>query len=349
MIHFSVLDLCPIPRGSTPVDALRNSLDLAQHAERLEFRRFWLAEHHNSPGIASAATAVVIGYIAGGTKVIRVGAGGIMLPNHAPLVIAEQFGTLASLFPDRIDLGLGRAPGTDQLTLRALRQDFSARAEAFPLDVQELEAYLAPEEPQRKIRAIPGTGVNVPIWLLGSSLNGAQLAAKLGLPFAYASHFAPDAMMEAVELYRERFQCSARLKRPYIMLTVNLFAADSDAVAWRHFTSLQQAALYDQRGAPTQVPPPIDDEGIWSDSEKANVMHALTYSFVGNERKIEEGLRAFIAMAKPDELMLAGFFYDHAARVRSLEIAATVRDILNKTTAASRGNRGCEIGAATRT
>src|SRR6476660_6244821 len=231
MIPFSILDLSPIAEGATAADAFRNSLDLAQHAERWGYRRYWLAEHHNMPGIASAATSVVIGHVAGGTKTIRVGSGGIMLPNHSPLVIAEQFGTLASLYPDRIDLGLGRAPGTDMLTAQALRRDAFASADHFPEDVQELQAYLAPWQPGQKIQAVPGAGTQVPIWLLGSSLFSAQLAAVLGLPFAFASHFAPGALMQALEVYRREFQPSAQLAEPYTMIGVYVFAADTDLEA----------------------------------------------------------------------------------------------------------------------
>jgi luciferase family oxidoreductase group 1 len=330
MLPFSVLDLAPVAEGATPAQALRNSLSLAQHAEKLGFQRFWLAEHHNMRGIASAATAVVIGYVAGGTSRIRVGSGGVMLPNHAPLVIAEQFGTLASLYPDRIDLGLGRAPGTDQLTARALRRDLSSRAEQFPNDVQELQAYFAPAAEGQALRAIPGEGLRVPLWILGSSLYGAQVAALLGLPYAFASHFAPDEMMRALEVYRANFEPSEQLQKPHAMLTVNVFAAETDAEARRHFTSLQQAFLNLRRGRPGQVPPPIDDiEGFWSSSERAGVEHALACSFVGSADTVEKGLRDFLARTKPDELMIAGHFYDHAARLRSLEITATVRDRIN--------------------
>jgi luciferase family oxidoreductase group 1 len=327
MVPFSILDLAPIAEGATPGDALRNSLRLAQTAEELGYRRFWLAEHHGMAGIASAATSVVIGYVAGGTRTIRVGSGGIMLPNHAPLVVAEQFGTLASLYPDRIDLGLGRAPGTDQLTARALRRDLISRAEDFGHDIQELQAYFAPAAPGQRIRAVPGEGLNVPIWLLGSSLYGAQLAAILGLPYAFASHFAPDEMMRALEVYRTGFRNSAQLERPYAMLTVNIFAADTDEEARRQFTSLQQAFLNLRRGRPGRVPPPIDDiDSFWTPEEKAGVAHALMYSFVGCAETIEPELRAFLAKTRPDELMIAGHFHDPAARVRSLEITAQVRD-----------------------
>ncbi len=327
MVPFSILDLAPVAEGATPGDALRNSLRLAQKAEELGFRRFWLAEHHGMVGIASAATAVVIGYVAGGTRTIRVGSGGVMLPNHAPLVIAEQFGTLASLYPDRIDLGLGRAPGTDQLTARALRRDLMSRAEDFGHDIQELQAYFAPAAPGQRIRAVPGEGINVPIWLLGSSLYGAQLAAILGLPYAFASHFAPDEMMRALEVYRTGFRASAQLERPYAMLTVNIFAADTDEEARRQFTSLQQAFLNLRRGRPGRVPPPIEDiDSFWTPEEKAGVAHALMYSFVGCADTIERELRAFLAKTRPDELMIAGHFHDPAARLRSLEITAQVRD-----------------------
>ncbi len=327
MPPFSILDLAPIAQGATASDALRNSLELAQKAESLGYRRFWLAEHHGMAGIASAATAVVIGHVAGGTRSIRVGSGGIMLPNHAPLVVAEQFGTLAALFPDRIDLGLGRAPGTDQVTARALRRDLVTRAEEFANDIQELQSYFAPAMPGQRIRAVPGEGLKVPIWLLGSSLYGAQLAALLGLPYAFASHFAPDEMMRALHVYRSSFRPSAQLDSPYAMLTVNVFAADSEAEARYQFTSLQQAFLNLRRGIPGKVPPPIADmETFWSAQEKIGISHALAYSFVGTAATIEPGLREFIAGTQAQEVMIAGHFYDHRARLRSLEIAAEVRD-----------------------
>jgi luciferase family oxidoreductase group 1 len=325
MTPFSVLDLAPIAQGATAADALRNSLELAQVAEQLGYQRFWLAEHHGMAGIASAATAVVIGHVAAGTRTIRVGSGGVMLPNHAPLIIAEQFGTLASLFPERIDLGLGRAPGTDQHTARALRRDLMARAEEFPHDVRELQAYFAPASAGQRIRAVPGEGLNVPIWLLGSSLYSAQLAAYLGLPFAFASHFAPADMMAALNVYRSNFQPSAQLARPHAMLTVNVFAADTDAEARRHFSSLQQAFVNLRRGSPGKVPPPLEDiESFWSPEEKAGVLHALSCSFVGAADTVERGLREFLARTGPDELMIAGHFHDHPARLRSLAITAEV-------------------------
>jgi len=336
MIPFSILDLSPIAQGTTPADALRHSLDLARHAERLGYRRYWLAEHHNMTGIASAATAVVIGYVAGGTKTIRVGSGGVMLPNHAPLVIAEQFGTLASLYPNRIDLGLGRAPGTDQATARALRRDPVTSADHFPEDVQELQAYLAPLHSGQKIQAVPGTGTSVPIWLLGSSLYSAQLAAFLGLPFAFASHFAPTDLMPALELYRSKFQPSPQLERSYAMVAVNVFAADIDEEARRQFTSVQQAFINLRRGTPGPVPAPIDDiAGYASEFEIAQVDHALAYSAVGSAQTVERELQTIIDETEPDELILTGHFHDHAARLRSFEIAATVRDNLGKTAAAS--------------
>jgi luciferase family oxidoreductase group 1 len=325
MIPFSILDLSPIPQGSTATDALRNTLDLAQHAERWGYHRYWLAEHHNMPGIASAATSIVIGHVAAGTKTIRVGSGGVMLPNHAPLVIAEQFGTLATLFPGRIDLGLGRAPGTDGLTARALRRDPVESADQFPEDVLELQSYFEPPTPDQKIRAVPGAGLRVPIWLLGSSLFSAHLASMLGLPFAFASHFAPDAMQQAIEVYRANFRPSRQLERPYVMLGVNVFAADTNAEARRQFTSVQQAFVQLRRGRPGPVPPPIDNiEAFATPSELWGVDQALTYSFVGSPETVERGLADFISATQADELMLAGHFYDHAARLRSFELAADV-------------------------
>ena len=326
MIPFSILDLSPIPQGATAGDALRNTLSLAQRAEALGYRRYWLAEHHNMTGIASAATAVVIGHVAGGTKTIRVGSGGVMLPNHSPLVVAEQFGTLASLYPDRIDLGLGRAPGTDMMAAQAMRRDPVSSAERFPDDVQELLYYFEPAEPGQRIRAVPGAGLRVPIWLLGSSLYSAQLAAMLGLPFAFASHFAPNAMEEATETYRRRFTPSPSLDRPYVMLTVNVIAADTDAEARRQFTSPLQSFTNLNRGTPSQVPPPIDDiESYWSPAEKQWVERALRYSFVGSPPAVERGLREFLQRTQPDELMIGAHLFDHQARIRSLEIAAEIR------------------------
>jgi len=325
MIPFSVLDLSPIPQGATASDALRNSLDLAQHAEAWGFNRYWLAEHHNMPGIASAATAVVIGHIAAGTKTIRVGSGGIMLPNHSPLVIAEQFGTLAALFPDRIDLGLGRAPGTDQPTARALRRELQQAADTFPQDVQELINYFGPAEPQQRIRAIPGVGLRVPVWLLGSSLFGAQLAALLGLPFAFASHFAPADMLDALKLYRAHFKPSQHLAMPHAMLGINVIAADSDAEARRQFTSVQQSFTNLRRNNPTQIPPPIDDmDAYWTPQEKANASMTLTVSAVGSPETVERTLRKFIEVAQPDELIATAHLHDHKARLHSFEILSQI-------------------------
>jgi len=319
---FSVLDLAPVPQGSTPAEALRNTLDLARHAEGWGYTRYWLAEHHNMVGIASAATAVVIGYVAGGTKRIRVGAGGIMLPNHAPLIVAEQFGTLETLYPGRIDLGLGRAPGTDPRTLRALRRDPTS-ADTFPQDVLELQALLGPLQPGQVVQAVPGTGLQVPIWILGSSLYGAQLAAMLGLPYAFAAHFAPEALMQALQVYRERFEPSRQLERPYAMVGVNVIAADSDAEARRLFTSAQQHVTNLIRGTRGQLPPPLDDiDAYWSEAEKEGASRMLACSVVGSPETIRTGLKRFLAQTGADELIVAAAIYDHAARLRSYEILA---------------------------
>jgi luciferase family oxidoreductase group 1 len=329
MIPFSILDLAPVTEGSDASQAFRNTLDLAQLAERLGYRRYWLAEHHNMPGIASAATAVLIGHVAGGTSSIRVGAGGIMLPNHAPLQVAEAFGTLASLYPGRIDLGLGRAPGTDQPTARALRRYFDS-ADAFPQDVLELLGYFEPAQPGQPVRAVPGAGVEVAVWLLGSSLFGAQLAARLGLPYAFASHFAPDAMDEALALYRRDFRPSARLQQPYAMLGLNVVAAASDAEARRLFTTQQQSFINLRRGKPGLIPPPIDDiEAYWTPPEKLMVERALACAVVGAADTVKDGIAAFIARHRPDELLLTANVFEHAARRHSFEIAAAVRDRLS--------------------
>ncbi len=326
-VPFSVLDLSPIPRGSDAAAALRSTLDLAQHAERWGYKRFWLAEHHNMVGIASAATAVVIGHVAGGTSTIRVGSGGIMLPNHAPLVIAEQFGTLAALYGDRIDLGLGRAPGTDGYTVQALRRDPAAGAESFPQDVQELQAYFQPAAPGQRVRAVPGEGLRVPIWLLGSSLFSAQLAAALGLPFAFASHFAPDDLLRALDIYRARFQPSEALAQPYAMAALNAVAADTDAEARRLLTSVQQQFLSLRRGNPGQLPPPVDDiTAIASPAELAGADHMLSCAVVGSPDTVRDGLKDFIARTGVDEVLVTAHIYDHAARLRSFEIVADVRE-----------------------
>jgi luciferase family oxidoreductase group 1 len=334
MIPFSVLDLAHVVEGATPADALLNSLDLARHVEKLGYRRFWLAEHHNMAGIASAATAVCIGYVAGGTTTIRVGAGGIMLPNHAPLVIAEQFGTLASLYPARIDLGLGRAPGTDQLTLRALRRDPMA-AEMFPQDVLELQAFLAPAEPGQAVTAVPGAGTEVPLWILGSSLFGAELAALLGLPYAFASHFAPEALLPALTVYRENFRPSAQLDRPYAMVGVNVIAADTDQGARRLFTSAQMAFTNLIRGTRGRLKPPIDDiESYWTPLEKAQVSQRFSCSFVGAPATIRPEIERFIAATGADELIVAAAIYDHEARKKSYALLAEARDALGQAMAA---------------
>jgi luciferase family oxidoreductase group 1 len=328
MIPFSILDLAPVTAGSDTSQAFRNTLDLARLGEQLGYRRYWLAEHHNMPGIASAATAVLIGHVAGGTSTIRVGAGGIMLPNHAPLQVAEAFGTLASLYPGRIDLGLGRAPGTDQATARALRRYFDG-ADTFPQDVLELLGYFEPAQPAQPVRAVPGAGIEVPVWLLGSSLFSARLSARLGLPFAFASHFAPDAMDEALALYRRDFTPSARLQQPYAMLAINVVAADSDAEARRAFTTQQQSFINLRRGQPGLIPPPIDDiEAYWTPTEKLMVERTLACSAVGNADTVKQGIAAFIARYRPDELMLTANVFEHAARRHSFELAAAVRDSL---------------------
>ena len=304
---YSVLDLSPIRQGGSAAESLRNSLDLARHAERWGYTRFWVAEHHNLPGVASAATAVVIGYVAGGTSTIRVGAGGIMLPNHAPLVIAEQFGTLESLYPGRIDLGLGRAPGGDQNTARALRRYLGGSGDTFPRDLLELMSYFDKSEPDQAVRAVPGEGLKVPIWLLGSSDFSARLAAELGLPFAFASHFAPDFLLPALELYRENFKPSDRLAEPMVMVGVNVIAADTDAEARRQFTSLQQMFLNMVRGKPSQLPPPVDNmEDRWSPTERAHVEERTRVSAIGSVGPVRERLGAILAATGADELMLDG-------------------------------------------
>jgi luciferase family oxidoreductase group 1 len=324
LIPFSILDLAPIVEGATPADALRNSLDLARHAERLGYTRYWVAEHHNMRGIASAATSVVIGHLAGGTSKIRVGAGGIMLPNHSPLVIAEQFGTLEALYPGRIDLGLGRAPGTDQLTVRALRRDWSS-ADEFPQDVLELQALLGPIESGQRIVAVPGAESQVPLWILGSSLYGAQLAAMLGLPYAFASHFAPDALLPALEAYRSGFKPSAQLAKPYAMAGLHVIAADTDKEAKRLFTSAQQQFTNMVRNRRGKLQPPIDDiDAYWTPQEKMQASGMLKYAVVGARETIRRGVEEFIAATGVGELMVVAGIYDHAARKRSYEILAEV-------------------------
>ena len=323
---FSVLDLSPITQGSDAAQSFCNTLDLAQHAEAWGYKRYWLAEHHGMPGVASAATAVLIGYVAGGTKTIRVGAGGVMLPNHSPLVIAEQFGTLESLYPGRIDLGLGRAPGSDQITARALRRNFAsdADADAFPQDVLELADYFS-AEPRLPVRAVPGRGLDVPLWILGSSLYGAQLAAALGLPYAFASHFAPAQMMQAVALYRQQFKPSARLAEPHVMLGFNVFAADTDEEAQFCATSMQQAFVALRSGRPGQLQPPkAGYRESLGPQESALLDSVLSCAAIGSRETVRRELLAFIERTGADELMITSQIFDHAARLRSYEITAAL-------------------------
>ncbi|WP_072927121.1 luciferase-like monooxygenase [Nissabacter archeti] len=330
-VPLSVLDLAPVPQGLGPADAFRHSLELAQHAEKWGYQRYWLAEHHNMTGIASAATSVLIGHLAGGTKTIRLGSGGVMLPNHSPLVIAEQFGTLATLYPDRIDLGLGRAPGTDQRTMIALRRHLSGEVDNFPQDVQELQHYFADAQPGQPVRAVPGQGLHVPIWLLGSSLYSAQLAAALGLPFAFASHFAPDMLYQALALYRKNYKPSECWPAPYAMVCVNAIAADTSEEAHRMFTSNQQQFINLRRGHPGPLPPPVDDiDSLWSPAERFGVEQSLRMSVVGDKKSIRHGLQALLRETQADELMINGQIYDHQARLRSFEIVSEVQQDLVK-------------------
>jgi luciferase family oxidoreductase group 1 len=324
MIPFSILDLVPVTEGSDARKAFANMVALARLGERLGYRRYWLAEHHNMPGIASAATAVLIGHVAGVTATIRVGAGGIMLPNHAPLQVAEQFGTLASLYPGRIDLGLGRAPGTDQAATRALRRYYQA-AEEFPADVLELLQYFEPVQPGQPVRAVPGAGVEVESWILGSSLFGAQLAARLGLPFAFASHFAPDLLEQALAVYRRTFRPSPRLEQPHVMLALNVVVAESDAEARRLFTSQQLGFINLRRGRPGLVPPPVEDiAAVSTPQERLGIDQALACAVIGAPPTVQRGIEAFIERHRPDELMLTANVFDHAARLRSFDLAARV-------------------------
>jgi luciferase family oxidoreductase group 1 len=325
-IPFSVLNLSPINLGSTPAESFRNSLSLAQHAERLGYKRFWLAEHHNMPGIASAATSVVIGYIAGGTSTIRVGAGGIMLPNHAPLLIAEQFGTLESLFPARIDLGLGRAPGSDQMTARALRRTLHSDGDDFPELLEELRFFFQTPVENQRVRAVPGAGMNIPIWLLGSSGFSARLAGQLGLPFSFAGHFSPEYILPALKLYRETFEASDQLEKPYAMLAMNVIAADTDAEAQFLATTQFQSFLRLTRGTPGQMLPPVENmDEIWTPQEKAAVESRLGGSIIGSAATVKAGLERILAETAADELMLNAMIFDHTARLRSYEIVAELR------------------------
>lgn len=324
MIPFSVLDLAPVPDGSSVADALHNTLDLARHAESWGYRRFWLAEHHNMAGIASAATSVLIGQVAAATKTIRVGAGGVMLPNHAPLIIAEQFGTLATLYPDRIDLGLGRAPGTDMATARALRRGLDD-GEGFPRDVMELIAYLGDDEPGQKVRAIPGRGTHVPVWILGSSLYGAQLAAHLGLPYAFASHFAPAALEQAIEVYRQTFRPSEHLEKPHFMMALNVFAADTDAEGLFLKSSMQQAFANLRTGRPGPLPRPVENvEEILEPAIAAGVAQALACTAAGSPETVRGALGMFLTRYEPDEIIITGQIHDHEARLKSFRIAADI-------------------------
>ncbi|MEO3997645.1 LLM class flavin-dependent oxidoreductase [Mesorhizobium sp. CAU 1732] len=335
MTPLSILDLSPVPEGSDVSQSLANTLDLARHAERLGYKRYWLAEHHNMPGIASAATAVVIGHVAAGTSTIRVGAGGIMLPNHAPLMVAEAFGTLAALHPGRIDLGLGRAPGTDQVTAHALRRNMGGAVDSFPNDVVELMNYFKPEQPGQRVRAVPGMGLDVPLWILGSSLYGAQLAAMLGLPYAFASHFAPAEMENAIAIYRERFEPSEQLDKPHVMLGLNVVAAETDEEARFLFTSLQQAFVNLRTGRPGKLPAPERGFAEAIDlSAKTMLDHALSCAIVGSPETVRAGLDAFIKRTGADELMVTAQVHDHAARLRSYEILAEAHRSLQMADAA---------------
>ncbi len=325
-IAFSVLDLSPVPLGANPRQAFDNSLDLARHAEQWGYHRYWMAEHHNMTGIASAATSVLLGYIAGGTRTLRIGSGGVMLPNHSPLVIAEQFGTLETLYPGRVDLGLGRAPGTDQRTMIALRRHLSGDVDSFPNDVKELLAYFDDVKPGQPVQAVPGQGLHIPIWLLGSSLYSAQLAAALGLPFAFASHFAPDLLWQALKIYREKFTPSAYLDQPYAMVCINVVAAQSERDARYHFTSMQQQFINLRRGRPGPLPAPVEDiAALWSPGEQYGVEQALSLSVVGDRAAVRKGLQSIIDQTGADELMINGQIFDHQARLASFEIAMDVR------------------------
>jgi luciferase family oxidoreductase group 1 len=331
MVPLSVLDLSPITEGSDAGQALRNSLDLARHVEALGFRRYWMAEHHNLPGIASAATAVALAHVAGGTSRIKIGAGGIMLPNHAPLMVAEQFGTLAALHPGRVELGLGRAPGSDQLTLRAMRRNLLADVDQFPQDVVELMAYFQPAQPGQKLQAVPGAGLQVPIWILGSSTFGAQLAAILGLPFAFASHFAPGMMHEAIAIYRQRFRPSEQLAAPHVMLGATVVAAETDEEARFLFSSLQQSTLNNRTGRPGRVPPPVEDfEAQLDPYARAILADSQSAAIVGAPETVRRSLEEFTSRTGADELMVTANIFDHEKRKRSFEIVAQVHGGMTK-------------------
>jgi luciferase family oxidoreductase group 1 len=332
MVPLSVLDLSPITEGSDAGQSLRNSLDLARHVEALGYRRFWMAEHHNLPGIASAATAVALAHVAAGTGRIRIGAGGIMLPNHAPLLVAEQFGTLAALHPGRVELGLGRAPGSDQVTARAVRRALLGTEESFPQEVVELMGYFQPATPDQAVQAVPGAGLKVPVWILGSSLYGAQVAAYLGLPFAFASHFAPAMMMPAIAIYRERFRPSEQLAAPNVMLGVTVVAAESDDEARFLFSTLQQSTLNNRIGRPSRIPPPVEDFEARLDRYARAILHdAYASAVVGGPDTVRRGLDDFIRRTGADELMVTANIFDHAKRKRSFEIVTEVHGGMTKT------------------
>ncbi|MCS3603435.1 luciferase family oxidoreductase group 1 [Buttiauxella sp. BIGb0471] len=328
-VPFSLLDLAPIPQGSQPRDAFHRSLDLARLAEKRGYHRYWLAEHHNMTGIASAATSVLIGYLAANTETLRLGSGGVMLPNHSPLVIAEQFGTLETLYPGRIDLGLGRAPGSDQRTMMALRRHMSGDIDNFPRDVSELVSWFDATDPNPAVRPVPGYNAKIPVWLLGSSLYSAQLAAQLGLPFAFASHFAPDMLFQALQLYRAQFKPSARLEKPYAMVCINIVAADSNRDAEFLFTSMQQAFVKLRRGETGQLPPPIENmDNFWSPAEKYGVQQALSMSLVGDKAKVRHGLISLLRETQADEIMVNGQIFDTEARLHSFDLAMDVHESL---------------------
>ncbi|MES2775776.1 MAG: LLM class flavin-dependent oxidoreductase [Bacteroidota bacterium] len=332
-IKYSVLDLAGVRDGFNAADSFRNSLDLAQNAERLGYTRYWFAEHHNMAGVASSAPALLIGYVAGGTSAMRVGSGGVMLPNHAPLIVAEQFGTLASLYPGRIDLGLGRAPGTDQLTARAIRGENFGAEHNFPQDIQRLQNFFSAENRNSKLRAIPGEGLNIPIWVLGSSTDSARVAAAMGLPYAFASHFAPAYFMDAIRLYRQHFQPSAHLKEPYVMACVNVVAADTDKEATRLATSVQQLFLGIVTGQRRLLQPPSDSmDGIWNEAEAAAVKQMLAYSFIGSPATLKTQVATFIEKTQVDEIMVTSHIYDHDARVHSYRLFADLMQQINQTT-----------------
>jgi luciferase family oxidoreductase group 1 len=345
MVPLSVLDLSPITEGSDAGQALRNSLDLARHVEALGYRRYWMAEHHNLPGIASAATAVALAHVAAGTQHIRIGAGGIMLPNHAPLLIAEQFGTLAALHPGRVELGLGRAPGSDQATARAVRRALLGSEDSFPQEVVELMHYFEPAEPGQAVQAVPGAGLDVPIWILGSSTFGAQLAAYLGLPFAFASHFAPAMLMPAIAIYRERFRPSAQAASPYVMLGVTVVAAETDAEARFLFSSLQQSTLNNRTGRPSRVPPPVADfEARLDPYARAILRDAYACAVVGGPDTVQQGLADFAGRTGADELMVTANIFDHEKRKRCFEIVAAVCGLAPTAELSSADNHGGRDG-----